>query len=98
KTGALGEVAAVIGSAPAEQVTHGPVPQAVQLVDGTQHGQATFGIVLAAKVDGLQHPVQDLAVIDLDQVVAALDAQRLHRVGCQHADFRIGGDIVGPHR
>ena len=45
-----------------------------------------------AGADRLHHAVEHLAVVDLDDVVAALDAERLHRVGSEHADLGIGRD------
>ena len=47
---------------------------------------------------GLHHPVQHLAVVDLDDVVAALDAEPLQRVGGHHADFGVGGGRGGADR
>ena len=54
--------------------------------------------VSPTKPDSLHHAVEHLAVVDLDHVVAALDAQRLQRVGRQHADLGVGGDVVRAHR
>ncbi len=74
--------------------------QPVELVDGAQHGEPLGRVGLGDRIDADagQHPVQHLAVVDLDHVLAARDAQRLQRVGRQHADLGVGGDVVGAHR
>ena len=41
---------------------------------------------------GFEHAVEHLAVVDLDDVVAALDAEALHGVGGHHADFSVRRD------
>ena len=53
---------------------------------------------LRRRADRLHHAVEHLATVDLDHVVAARDAERLQRVGRQHADLGVGGDVVGADR
>src|SRR5690606_41670647 len=51
-----------------------------------------------AKANDLEHSVQHLAAVHLDDVLAALEAERLHGVGGQHADLSVGGDVIRAHR
>ena len=48
--------------------------------------------------DLLQNAVEHLAVVELDHVLAARDAELLQRIGHQHAGFGVGGDVVGADR
>ena len=68
--GALGEIAALVLATCAEELAHALGAEAVELVDGAQHGQALTGLVLAAEADGFEHAVENLAVVDLDDEVA----------------------------
>ncbi len=45
----------------------------------------------SAEADRLHHAVENLAVVDLDAIVAARDAELLQRVGGHHAEFGVGG-------
>ncbi len=92
KAGALGEIAALVLAAGAEQQAHAVGAEAVELVDRPQHDEAPAGLVVAAEPDRLHHAVEDLAVVDLDHVVAAADADPLQRVGGHHADLGIRRD------
>ena len=98
KAGALGEVAALVLAAVAEQQPHAVDAEPVELVDRAQHGEPPSRIRLAAEADGFQHAVEHLAVVDLDHVLAARDAERLHRVGRHHADLGIGRRRRAAHR
>lgn len=44
--------------------------------------------------NGFQKTIEHLPVIDLYDIVAALDAKGFERVGSEHADLGIGGDVV----
>ena len=70
----------------------------VELVDGAQHRQPPAGIVRAAEADRLHDPVEHLAVVDLDDVIAAPDAEPLHAVGRHQAHLGIGRDRAGADR
>ena len=93
----LGEVAAVVLAAFAQQGLHAFDAQPVQLVDRPQHGAATRRIV-----DGdarhFQHAIEQLAVVELDDVAAPRQAQRFQRVAQHHQQFGIGGGIGTAHR
>ena len=96
--GALGEIAALVLAAGAEQQLHAFRAQPVELVDGAQHGEAAAGVLDAVEPHGLHHPVQHLAAVDFNHIIAALDAEPLQRVGGHHADFGVGGGRGGPNR
>jgi hypothetical protein len=49
-----------------------------------------------ARPDRLHDAVQNLAVVDLDHILAALEAERLHRVGGHHADLRVRATLEAP--
>ena len=72
-----------------EQLAHAFDAEAVELVDGAQHGEL---LVLVDDADLLHDAVEHLAVVDADDVLAARDAELLQRVGGHHAHLRIGGD------
>ncbi len=88
---ALGEVAAVIPAAGAEQRLHPVRPEPVELIDRAQHGEPARGVVAAAEADRFHHAVEHLAIVDFDQVVATPDAQRLEAIGGHHAHLGVGG-------
>ena len=46
----------------------------------------------------LQHAIEHLSVVDLDHVIAALDAERFQRVGREHAHLGIRRDALGADR
>ncbi len=81
-----------------KQKPHALGAELVELVDGAQHRQAPPGILLAAEPDRFHDAVEHLAVVNPDHVVAARDAQRLHRVGHHHAHLGIRLDAGGAHR
>ena len=89
---AFGEVAALVLAPGAEQRPDALRPQPVELVDRAHDGQPPPGVLLAPQPDRLHHAVEHLAVVDLDHIVAARDAERFHAVGGHHADFGVGGD------
>src|SRR5690606_8334591 len=89
----LGEVAALIEAALAEEQANTFRAELVELVDCTKHGQSATGILIAAEADRLKDAVQNLTVVDADDIIAACDAKRFQYVGHHHAHFRIGGDV-----
>ena len=72
-----------------KQQAHAIDAKPVELIDRAQDGQPPPGIGVAAKPDRLHQSVEHLAIVDLDDVVAARDPQRLEAIGGHHADFRI---------
>jgi hypothetical protein len=96
--GALGEIAGLVLAAGTQQQAHALAAQPVELVDGAQHDELLRLPALPLETGGLQHAVEHLAVVDLDDVIAAPDAKPLERVGRHHADFRIGGHGGRAHR
>ena len=74
KFSALGEIAAFIKTALAEQKANAFRSKLVELVDGTQYIEALGGIALTFKTDSIQHTVKNLAVIDADRIIATTDA------------------------
>jgi len=75
-----------------KQKSHAFRAKLVQLVDRPQHLQPAPRILVTAKTYRLQHAVEHLAVVDADNVVATLDAERLHHVSHHHRHFGIRRD------
>src|SRR5690606_10199673 len=73
KLSTLGEVTAFIQTAFAQQKTHTFKAKLVQLVYGAQNIEPLSSIGLVFKADRVQNPVQNLAVINPNDIVAALD-------------------------
>ena len=48
----------------------------------------------AREADRLHDAIEHLAVVDLDDVVAALDAEALHGIGREHADLGVSRDAL----
>ncbi|ESZ77685.1 hypothetical protein X726_10535 [Mesorhizobium sp. L103C105A0] len=96
QSGTLGKVTlAFLAAIPAprtKQQSHAFRSELVQLVDRAQHRQPTPCILIAAKADRFQHAIEHLAIVDADDVVAALDAERFHHVGHHHRHFSISRD------
>ena len=87
--GTLGEIAAVVLAALAQQGAHALRAEAVQLVDGAQH-DAAFGIlVVSGKARNLQHTVQHLAVVHAHHIVAACDPDLFQTIGQHRANLGI---------
>src|SRR5690606_36550430 len=64
--GALGEVAALILAALAEQQANVVDAELIELVDGTQHREL---LAVLGDAGGFEHAVEHLAVVDLDHVL-----------------------------
>ena len=45
-----------------------------------------------------QHAIKHFAIVDLDDVLPARDAERFERVGGEHAELGVGGDARGADR
>src|SRR3569833_2074230 len=98
KAGPLGEIAALVLAAGTEQLTYATLTETIELVDRAQHRQPTAENLVAAKPDRLHHAVEDLAVVALDRVVAARNAQRFHCIRGHHAHLGIRGRRAGADR
>jgi hypothetical protein len=90
--GALGEVAALVLAPCPEELAHAVDAEAIELVDGAEHGQPLPGLVVPGEADRLHDAIEDFSVVDLDDVVAALDPDALEGVGRHHADLGVGRD------
>ncbi len=91
ETGALGEVAALVLATGAEELTDAVDAEPVELVDGAENTEPPAGVLRPAEADRLHDAVEHLPRVDLDDVLAAGDAERLQRIGGHHADLGIGG-------
>ena len=96
EAGALGEVAALVAAALAEEGADAVRPEAVELVDGAEDDAAAVGVAVGVggveEAGDLHDSVQHLAVVDADQVVAARDAGGLERLAEHRAHLGVGGD------
>ena len=73
-------------------------PKPIILVDRPQHRQPAPGVFLAAKPDRLHHAVEHFAVVDLDDVIAALDPEPFQRIRRHHAHLGVGRDACRADR
>ena len=90
--GALGEIARFVLASGAEQGAHAFGAEPVELIDGAQNDEAARRLVVACKPDRLHHAVENLAIVDLDEVVAARNSKLFQGVGGHHAHFGVGDD------
>ncbi|OIQ66464.1 hypothetical protein GALL_519650 [mine drainage metagenome] len=81
---AVGKIAGLVAATLAQQGAHADIAQPVDLVDGAQNDAAfvgkSFRIRRIEDARHLHHAVQNLAVVDAHDVVAALDPDMLQRV------------------
>ena len=90
EVGAFCEIAALVLSSLTQKRCDTFDTKTIHLIDRSKNGQTSSCVCVAAKVDGFHQAIQHLAVIHLDDIVAALNAQSLHRIRRHHADLGIG--------
>src|SRR4029077_15089794 len=86
QSGAFRKVTRYILATFAKQLRDAGDPESIELVDRPHHGQP---LSVIGDADRISHPIEHLAVIHLDHIGAARDAERFHRVGGHHAHFGI---------
>ena len=93
------EVAALVFPPGAEQHRHASRAELVELVHGAQHGQPSARVSFGAGIDadGLEQPIEDLAVVELDAELVGGQAESGDHIRHQHAGFGIGCDTLGAH-
>ena len=93
----MGKVTGVVLAALAQQLFDAAKTETIQLIDGAQHRHFLIEVrwIGGTDADLLQNTVKHLAVIELDHVLTARDAELFQRVSHQHAGFRVSSHIVG---
>jgi len=81
-----------------KQKPHAFQPQPVQLIYRPQHRQPAPRVLLAAETDRLHHAIENFPVVDLDDVIAALDSEFFQRVRRHHAHFGVRRDACRADR
>ena len=70
----------------------------IEFIQRAQHDQTARRKLISRKAGGFHDAVKNLPVVDLDHIVATLDAERLERIRRQHANLGICRDAVGANR
>ena len=98
KSRALGEIAAFILAAFAEQVLHACNRRARSSLSIARSTVSRCPHFRRRQVRSLQHPIEHLAVVHLHHIGAAGNAERFHRVRRHHAHLGIGRRRRAAHR